>query len=66
MKIAIVNLYGIKDGDKSYLRKLGDCFDFVNDKKFGTELTEDEAADVLKHKDFYLKMYNAEKMLIES
>lgn len=66
MKIAIVNLYGLKDGNKAYYRKLGCCFDFVSDKAYASNLTEEEAVDVLNHKDFYLKMYNAEKMVIES
>lgn len=65
MKVAIVNLYGIQDGRKAYYRKLGSCFDFVNDKKNCSELTENEAVNILNHKDFYLEMYNAEKMLIE-
>jgi len=67
MKVAIVNLHGIKDGDKAYYRKLGLCYDFVSDKTIsGTELTEAEAINVLNHKDYYLKMYGAEKMVIES
>lgn len=67
MKVAIVNLYGKQDGRKAYYRKLGLCFDFVSDKTIsGTELTEAEAANVLNHKDYYLKMYSAEKMVLES
>lgn len=66
MRIAIVNLYGSQDGDKAYYRKLGLCFDFVNNKNLASELTEKEAVNVLEHKDFYLKMFGAEKMIIET
>ena len=65
MKIAIENLYGVKDGRRAYYRKLGLCYDFVNDKAFSSELTESEALNVLKHKDAYLKQYGAERMVIE-
>ena len=65
MYIAITNLYGIKDGSKSYFRKLGDCFDFVWKKEFATPLSLEECKNILKDYQWYCKQYNAETMLIE-
>jgi hypothetical protein len=65
-KIAITNLYGIKDGDKAYYRKLGrHGFDFQWPKKLGSELTDEEVDDILKHKEYYLKQFGAEEMIVE-
>ena len=61
MKVYIKNLYGINDGRKAYYRKQGiGCFDFVNQKKFASDLTAEEVAKILAHSDFYTKMYGAD------
>ena len=65
MYIVIHNLYGIHDGSKAYYRKSGDCFDFVTDKKFASNLTADECAKIKAHEDFYCNQYNASHMTIE-
>lgn len=66
MYIAIHNLYGIKDGRKAYYRKQGDCgFDFVNDKKFASDLTADECAAIKMEEDWFCKQFNASHMTVE-
>lgn len=65
MYIVIHNLYGLNDGRKAYFRKLGDCFDFVNDKKYATPLTPIEMGEIFKYSDWYCKQYNASHMTIE-
>lgn len=63
MKIAINNLYGIKDGHKAYYRKQGIyCFDFVNNIEYASELTQDEVDRIMKSADWYCKQYNASDM----
>lgn len=53
--------------DFAWYRKQGRyCFDFVTIKNVATNLTEAEAIEILKHKDYYLKMFGADKMIIES
>lgn len=66
MYIAIKNLYDIEDEHKAWYRKLGLCFDFVNDKKYATDLTEEEINGVLQYKEFYLNQYKASEMLVEA
>lgn len=66
MKVYIQNLYGMNDGNKAYYRKQGvHCFDFVNDKKYASNLSEDETKEILRYKSYYTKMYGALKMGIE-
>lgn len=66
MKVFIKNLYGINDGRKAYYRKQGiGCFDFVNQKEFASDLTVDEAEQIMNHADWYKKQYNASEMTIE-
>lgn len=61
MKVYIKNLYGIKDDRKAYYRKSGDCcFEFVNLKKFASDLKAGEVAEILAHYDYYTKMYGAD------
>ena len=64
MYIVIHNLYGLKDGNKAYFRKLGDCFDFVSDKKFAADLTQQECDEIMSHEEWYCKQYNASHMTI--
>lgn len=54
-----------KHGDESYYRKLGDCFDFVWDKEFGTDLTEEQAKVIMEGKDAYCKWYGASNLVVE-
>ena len=64
MIIKIIGLYGL-DNTKAYFRKSGDgCFDFVNNKKYASNLSSEEAEEVMKHKDWYLNNYEADIMLI--
>lgn len=65
MYIAIKNLYGINDGMKAWYRKIGHCFDFVADKGYATDLSEEETDNVLRYKDYYLGQYKASEMLVE-
>lgn len=66
MKLYIKNLYGFKDGQKAYYRKQGVFgFDFVNDRKFASELTSQEAGKVLAHSEWYKNQYKAEEIGIE-
>ena len=63
MFVKMTGLYQIDDGKPAYFRKPGvGCFDFVNDKAFASDLTEDEADNVLKHGAWYLKQFNAMKI----
>ena len=64
MFVRMLGLYGGKD-DEAWYRKLGDCFDFVSNKEFATDISEDECKNVIAHKDFYLKQFDASKMIME-
>lgn len=65
MYIKLENLYGIK-GLNAWYRKQGDgCFDFVNAKDHASYLTEEECEQTMKHKEWYLKQYNAERMVVD-
>lgn len=67
MKVYLQDLYGINDGSKAYYRKQGlYCFDFVNSKKYASDLSEDEAKEILRYESYYTKMYGASKMEIEN
>ena len=60
MKVYIKNLYGINDDRKTYYRKQGNrCFDFVNQKKFASDLTAEEVEEILAYSDFYKNAYKA-------
>lgn len=64
-KIAIVNLYGMKDGSKSYYRKNGDCFDFTWKKELASDLSIEECKDILKNYQWYCDIYHASNMIVE-
>ena len=53
---------------EAWYRKLGKyCFDFVTLKEISTDLTAEQCAEILRHKDFYKNMYGPEtKLTIES
>lgn len=64
MIIKMIGLYGL-DNTKAYFRKIGDgCFEFVNNKEFSSDLSNDETEKVMKNKEWYLKNYNAELMFV--
>lgn len=63
MIIKMTGLYGLENSD-AYYRKLGLCFDFVNSVEHASELTADEVAKVTRHKEWYLKQYNAKDLEI--
>lgn len=66
MKVYLKNLYGIKNGSKSYYRKQGKyCFDFCCKKEDASDLTKEEALRILDYADWYKKQYNASVMGIE-
>ena len=66
MKVYIQNLYGIKDGRKSYYRKQGiNCFDFVNSKDFASDLTKEETEKILNYAEWYMIQYNADTISVE-
>ena len=66
MFVKMVGLYGERD-DRSpaWYRKLGDCFDFVGDKKYATDLTEEQVKEIINSKEFYLRMFNAKDLIVE-
>lgn len=64
MNIVIHNLHGLNNGNKAYYRKLGDCFDFVSDKKLATDLTQQECEEIISHKEWYCEQYNASDMTV--
>lgn len=52
-----------KSGKKSWFRRIGIYgFDFVNDSTFASELTPEECEEVMKHSEWYLKIYGAESL----
>lgn len=63
--VKLIGLYG--DAERyAYFHKIGDgCFDFTGNKKYASELTREEAAKVLQHKDYYINMYAARDMIAE-
>ena len=64
MYIKIVGLYGMEN-QKGYFGNVGDgCFDFVRDKKYASDLSNEEVEDIMKDKDWYLKNYGAEFMFV--
>lgn len=66
MKVYIKNLYGIKEGRKSYFKRWGTyCYQFVLKKELASDLTSEEIADLMRQKEAYLKLYNADSMGIE-
>ena len=63
MTVFIKNLYGINNNRKAYFRKQGNgCFDFVNQKKFASDLTAEEVAEILAYSDFYKNTYSANEI----
>lgn len=64
MKVVIHNLYHI-EGEKSYYRKLGMCFDFVNSADLATDLTDEECQRIAKSAEWYCDKYGAERLTIE-
>lgn len=64
MYIKMVGLYEMEN-QKAYFRNVGDgCFDFVRDKNYASDLSNEEAEDIMKDKDWYLKNYGAEFMFV--
>lgn len=64
--IYIENLYGINDGRRAYYRRGGEgFFDFVNSKEYASDLTKEEAAEIMSYADWYKKQYEANAMGIE-
>ncbi len=64
MYIKMIGLYGFED-QKAWFRKRGDCFDFVTRKEFASDLTAEEAAQVMKYRKWYCDQYQAELLIIE-
>lgn len=64
MKIMMYGLYGGMADTKCYYRKLGDCFDFVNDIKYASDLTDDEANHIIENGDWYRDCYKADGIKI--
>lgn len=62
MKIYLENIYGIKDGTRVWYREHLGTFSFASDKNLATEVPSGRVEDILKHKDWYLKQFNAESM----
>lgn len=64
--IYIENLYGINDGRRAYYRRCGvGCFDFVNAKEYASDLTKEEATEIMSYADWYKNQYEASAMGIE-
>lgn len=58
MIIRLTGLYGLED-TKAYFRERGDCFDFVNDIRFASNLTEEDAVKIIDSGEWYKKLYAA-------
>lgn len=65
MYLKLVGLYGLDDC-VAWFRQLGLCYDFVNDKKYASELTPEYAERIISSKDYYIKQYNAKDLVIDS
>lgn len=63
MVVKMINLYNMK-GIDCFFQKIGDCFNFTPSREFASELTEEEAKEIVSHKNFYTDIYNAEDMII--
>lgn len=66
MKIKMNGLYGIEKAT-AYLRLSGlnnCCFDFVNDIKLATDLTEKQAEKEMSHSEWYCKQFDAKNLEI--
>ena len=59
----MVGMYGTRNCD-AYYRKIGQCFDFVNDKKLASEFSSEEVKRIVQHTENYLKQYNAEGLMV--
>lgn len=63
MYIKMSGLYGLDHN--AWYQKVGDgCFQFVNDKRFASDMSETECQKVLEHGEFYLNGYNADMISI--
>lgn len=59
MFVKMSGLYGLNDSDAWY-QKVGDgCFQFVNDRKFASDMSEPECRNVLEHGEWSMNQYNA-------
>lgn len=63
MIIKMIGLYGLGDNSTAFYQTVGDgCFQFVNDIKFASDLSEEEVAEVMEHEAWYCKQYRASRM----
>lgn len=63
--IKMENTHGL-DNSNAWYQKVGTgCFQFVTDRNLASVLTVEEAIRVLKHEDWYCKMFNAKRLIIE-
>ena len=63
----LIKLEGLYGNEKfnAYYRENGDCFDFVNDKKYATAFSnQDKILKILDHAGWYCKQYNASSMSV--
>lgn len=66
MKVYIEGFYESGAAWRAYYRKQGRyCFDFVWSKEDASELTEEEARQVLAGGDYYMKQYGASEIGVE-
>lgn len=65
VRIKMTGLYGFDHC--AWFRKLGDCFDFVNDIKFASVMKRSEAEKIIEGSgaDWYVKQYNAKAIFVE-
>ena len=63
MFVRMNGLYGMNC--TAWYRKSGDCFDFVNDKKYASDLLPEECERIVKYSDWYCKQFGAANMTIE-
>ena len=64
MIIKMEGLYHL-EGQEAYFRKIGDgCFDFASKIDYASHLTEQEVESIMKHRDWYLDQYNAERLVV--
>ena len=65
MYVRLDGMYGGMD-HSAYYRKQGSCcFDLVNDKRYASDLTEEEVSRVMEHAEWHKKQYDAQEVVVE-
>lgn len=60
--VYLENCYGIKNGNRVYLRTNGSCFDCCNDISCASKIPDDKVANIFKYADSYMAEYGADSI----